>query len=130
MKARDAIVMCLLALVPDQGAHAADYAPGEKLTLFHCGRCHVVNQRNRYGGIGSTPSFAALRTLADWEARFKTFWTLAPHPAFTQVAGMTEPFPADRPPPIHPVELTLEQVDRIIGFARTIAPKDLGAPIR
>ena len=50
-------------------ATATDYAPGEKLTLFHCGRCHVINEKNKYGGIGSTPSFGALRTMEDWEDR-------------------------------------------------------------
>lgn len=111
-------------------AGAADYAPGEKLTLFNCGRCHVVNEKNRYGGIGSTPSFAAMRSMEDWEDRFKAFWTLAPHPAFTQIEDMTEPFPPHRPSPIHPLLLTLDEVDVIIEYSRTIAPKDLGNEIR
>ena len=111
-------------------AAAADYAPGEKLTLYHCGRCHVVNEKNRYGGIGSTPSFGALRTLDDWEVRFDAFFTLPPHPAFTQVEGVTEPFPINRPSPIHPLELTLDDLETIKNFARTIPPKDLGAEIR
>lgn len=110
-------------------ASAEDRAPGEKLALFACGRCHVVSERNRYGGIGSTPSFAAMRTLADWEARFRAFYTLAPHPAFTQVEGITPPFPAHRPSPIAPVELTEDQIERIVEFARGIAPKDLGPPL-
>ena len=120
--------LALLAAFP---AGADDeFAPGEKLTLRNCGRCHVINERNRYGGIGSTPSFAALRTVPDWEDRFRAFYTLNPHPAFTQIPGVTEPFPIDRPSPIHPIELTLEEIDRSIEFSRTIEPKDLGAPIR
>lgn len=118
----------VLLIAPD--AMATDYAPGEKLTLFNCGRCHVVNEKNRYGGIGSTPSFAAMRTLDDWEARFDAFFTLAPHPAFTQVAGVTEPFPVNRPSPIHPLTLTLEEIRVIKEYTRTIMPKDLGAPVR
>ena len=112
------------------GAVADDYAPGEKLTLFHCGRCHVINERNKYGGIGSTPSFGALRTLEDWEDRMRAFYALAPHPAFTQVEGVTEPFPIDRPSPIHPLEMTVDEIETIIVFTATIPPKNLGAPVR
>ena len=111
-------------------AAATDYAPGEKLTLFHCGRCHVINEKNKYGGIGSTPSFGALRTLDDWEDRMDAFFTLAPHPAFTQVEGVTEPFPIDRPSPIHPLELTVDDIDTIKEFTRTIPPKNLGNEVR
>ena len=123
---RAALVLGVLA---GSGAQAQDFAPGEKLTLAHCGRCHVVNERNRYGGIGSTPSFAALRTVADWEDRFQAFYALNPHPAFTQVAGVTPPFVPERPSPIHPVELTPDEIEAIIEFTRTIAPKDLGAEV-
>jgi mono/diheme cytochrome c family protein len=119
-----------LFLLPIPNGMAQDFAPGEKLTLFHCGRCHVINERNKYGGIGSTPSFAALRTLDDWEDRFDAFWTLNPHPAFTQVEGMTEPFLPHRPSPIHPMELTLDEVETITEYARTIPPKDLGNEVR
>ena len=111
-------------------AIADDFAPGEKLTLVHCGRCHVINERNKYGGIGSTPSFAAIRTLEDWEDRMRSFFALAPHPAFTQVEGITEPFPVERPSPIHPVALTEAEIDVITEYTRTIAPKNLGNEIR
>ena len=123
-------LIAIALLLPPCASIADDYAPGEKLTLFHCGRCHVITERNKYGGIGSTPSFGALRTLEDWEDRFDSFYALAPHPAFTQVAGVTEDFPINRPSPIHPVELTLEEIDVITEFTRTIPPKDLGGPVR
>lgn len=127
-----ASVLILLAAsgLSPVAATAVDYAPGEKLTLFNCGRCHVINEKNRYGGIGSTPSFGALRTLPDWEDRFDAFYTLAPHPAFTQVEGITDPFPIDRPSPIHPLELTLDEIRTIKEFTRTITPKDLGGEVR
>lgn len=105
-------------------------ARGEELALSHCGRCHVIGPKNRYGGIGSTPSFPALRAIPGGDDRFAAFWTFAPHPAFTQVAGMTEPFPPERPSPIAPLELTLADVEAIVAFVRTIEPADLGAPIR
>ena len=123
-------LIALMLVLQSLPVVAAEYAPGEKLTLFHCGRCHVINERNKYGGIGSTPSFGALRTLEDWEDRMRAFYALAPHPAFTQIEGITEPFPIDRPSPIHPLELTEGDIDTIVEFTRTIPPKDLGAPVR
>ena len=128
MKHACLIVLAILSL---RGiAMAEDYAPGEKLTLFHCGRCHVINERNKYGGIGSTPSFGALRTLEDWEDRMRAFYALAPHPAFTQIEGITEPFPINRPSPIYPMELTEAEIETIIEYTRTIPPKNLGNEVR
>ena len=112
------------AVMPDGDADA-----GEGLALLHCGRCHVVNEKNRMGGIGSTPSFAALRSFPDWQDRFLTFWSLNPHPSFTQVMGLTKPFDPNRPPHIAPVEITPVDLDAILAFAATIKPKDLGTPI-
>jgi hypothetical protein len=55
----------------------------------------------------------------------KAFWTLRPHPSFTQIKGLTEPFPENRPPAVHPISLTLDELDRIIDYARTVEPADL-----
>ena len=119
-------------VLPGEGRMAAvdasaegDPLEGEKLAYFHCGRCHVVGERNRMGGIGSTPSFGALRTIEDWENRFLSFYVLNPHPSFTQVEDVTVPFDPARPPHIAPVELTIEDVEAIAAFAATIPPKDL-----
>lgn len=111
-------------------AGAQGYAPGEKLALANCGRCHVVNDRNRMGGIGSTPSFAILRSRSDWEKRMKSFWTRRPHISFTQIEGVTHPFPINRPPPIHPITLTRHQVDQIVDYMRSLKPADLGKKMR
>jgi hypothetical protein len=129
MTTRSASLALLPALLLAAPAMAQDYAPGEKLTIINCGRCHVVSPKNKMGGIGSTPSFAVLRTFPDWEERMKAFWTLRPHPSFTQVEGMTEPFPEDQPAHVHPIRLTLDELDTIIGYARTIEPADLGADL-
>ena len=118
-----------LGLAAGGPAPAQDWSPEEKLAFLHCGRCHVIGERNRMGGIGSTPGFAVIRTWPDWEAKMRGFYLLNPHPAFTQIEGVTDPFPADRPSPIHPVRLTEEQLARIIDYARRVAPADLGAPI-
>lgn len=106
-----------------------DLVLGERLALQHCGRCHVVSEANKYGGIGSTPSFGALRTIPDWQNKFAAFWTLNPHPSFTQIEGVTEPFDPLRPPFIAPVLLTIEDAEAIAAFAASIKPKDLGAPL-
>ncbi len=106
-----------------------DAARGADLALRHCGRCHVVDDRNRMGGIGSTPSFAALRGRPDWSALFLGYWAANPHPSFTQIAGLTAPFDPDRPVTIEPVELTEADVAAITAFVETLAPLDLGAPI-
>ena len=111
-------------------AVTGDAMAGERLALVHCGRCHVVGPKNRMAGIGSTPSFAMLRTLGDWQRRFRAFFTLNPHPSFTQVAGVTPPFNEARPPPIAPLEITVSDIDAILAYVATIAPADLAEPLK
>lgn len=103
-----------------------DALNGEKASLTHCGRCHVVNEKNKMNSIGSTPSFAVLRTLGDWQDRFQAFYVLNPHPAFTQIAEVTPPFDPTRPPPIHAVQMTLDDLENILAFVQGISPADLG----
>ncbi len=103
---------------------------GETLALRKCGRCHVVGEANKYAGIGSTPSFAALRNLPDWRRRFSVFWTIAPHPSFTQIEGVTEPFSPASPPAIYPIFLTPDEAADIGAYVETLETKDLGGPIR
>jgi len=107
-----------------------DIAQGSDLAIRHCGRCHVVDQRNRMGGIGSTPSCAALRGRDNWSDLFLSYWTKNPHPSITQVAGLTEPFSAERPAHIHAVELTMTEVEAITAFVGELVPLDLGPPIQ
>ncbi|MEP0522233.1 MAG: hypothetical protein ABJO09_15445 [Hyphomicrobiales bacterium] len=106
-----------------------DASLGSKLALQHCGRCHVVDSRNPFGGIGSTPSFGAMKNLPNWLDRFSAFWTINPHPSFTQVEGITEPFDRSRPPPIAPLLLTLEEVEAITAFVVGMPRKDLGGAV-
>ena len=107
-----------------------DVAEGEALSLTLCGRCHVVNEKNRMNGIGSTPSFAVLRSMPDWEERFSAFYVLRPHGSFTQIEDVTLPFDETLPPPIAPIEMTLEDLEAIMRFATVMAPADLGAAIQ
>lgn len=106
-----------------------DAALGQRVAQAKCGRCHVVDPV-RSGGIGSTPSFKVLRTFGDWEVRFQTFYALRPHPAFTQVTGVTDGFAKHLPPAIVPVELSLHEIEAILAYVAGIAPADLGAPIQ
>lgn len=107
-----------------------DVELGERVALTQCGRCHVVNEKNRMNAIGSTPSFGLMRNFADWQQRFEAFYALRPHGAFTQVRDVTPPFPDNLPPPIAPIEVTLDDIAAITAYVGSIAPADLGAPIQ
>ena len=109
--------------------YAGDARRGAEVSQVQCGRCHVIGTQDRNKGIGSTPSFAVLRSFEDWDDRFMTFYVRKPHAAFTQVAGVTEPFDVSRPSPIAPVELEPEDIDAILAFVAAIGPADLGAPL-
>lgn len=109
---------------------AGDVVAGEKLAVRHCGRCHMVNEATRLTTIGSSPSFAVMRGFSDWQARFEAFFALNPHPSFTMIDGVTEPFDVSRPSPIVPLEMSLEELDAILAFVSQITPADLGAPIQ
>ncbi|KMW56531.1 hypothetical protein AIOL_001485 [Candidatus Rhodobacter oscarellae] len=103
---------------------------GHKVSRVKCARCHAVDEASRMGTIGSTPSFFILRAFEDWDARFSGFYLLKPHPAFTQVEDVTDPFPEDRPSPIVPIEVTLDELEAILAYVQALAPADLGAPLQ
>lgn len=111
-------------------AFYGDAGKGLQSSRRMCARCHVVEDGNRMNAIGSTPSFFVLRSLRDWEARLGSFFTLNPHPAFTQVTGVTEPFPASRPSPIFPLELSVDDIDDILAYVAALPPADLGPPMQ
>lgn len=127
-----AIFVAAVAEVEDTGPIevTGDIVQGEKLAVIHCGRCHMVNEATRLSTIGSSPSFAVMRSFADWQARFEAFFALNPHPSFTIIDGVTEPFDEARPPPMVPVELSLTDLEAILAFVTQIPPADLGAPIQ
>ncbi len=103
---------------------------GEDLAEEHCARCHRVGQERGAMSLGSTPSFPALRALADWDAKFQAFYALNPHPSFLRVTGISPPFDPDRPPVIAPVELSPDEVEAIQAYAAGLDPADLGAPVQ
>ncbi|MFT7595864.1 MAG: mono/diheme cytochrome c family protein [Paracoccaceae bacterium] len=106
-----------------------DAVLGASLSVSHCGRCHVVNDANRMKGLGSTPSFAVLRSLGNWQERFEQFYVLRPHGTFTQISGVTAPFADHLPPPIFPLRITLDELEAIVAFVAVTEPADLGAPL-
>ncbi|WP_037307324.1 hypothetical protein [Ruegeria halocynthiae] len=118
------------ATAPEDTVVDGDAALGAELSMTHCGRCHVIGPQNRMNGLGSTPSFAVLRAMPDWSERFEAFFALNPHPAFTQIDGLTLPFDPERPSPIHPVEMTLDDLEAILAFVSAISAADLGAPLQ
>ena len=113
----------------ETAAYAGDAKRGLPLSRAQCGRCHAVSEKTRSNGIGSTPSFFVLRGLSDWEGRFRAFFAINPHPAFTQIEGVTAPFPIDRPSPIVPLEITIDELEHILAYVATLAPADLGKPL-
>ena len=50
-----------MAIMPQNASADNAVAKGREIVRQHCTRCHVVPDMNPYGGIGSTPSFAALK---------------------------------------------------------------------
>jgi hypothetical protein len=132
-EAPDGTIFGLPAAIKATKAETAikgDAVLGETLSLNKCGRCHVVSEKNRMKGMGSTPSFALLRTFEDWQTRFATFHELKPHPSFTQLSGVSEAFDPSRPPPIVPLTMTLDDLEAILAYVAGIKPADLGAPLQ
>ena len=82
------------------------------------------------GGIGSTPSFAALRGRSNWSDLFRKFFLENPHPSFTQVAGVTDPFDPNKALHVAPVEITMDEIEAITAFVATIEAKDLGGRVQ
>ncbi len=119
-----------IAAVETETVIDGDTLRGEELSMTHCGRCHVIGPKNRMNGLGSTPSFAVLRAMPDWSERFEAFFALNPHPSFTQIDGLTPPFDPQRPSPIYPVEMTLDDLEAILAFVSVITAADLGAPLQ
>ena len=106
-----------------------DARQGHDVSRLKCGRCHAVDEETRMSGIGSTPSFSALRSLSDWQERFTAFYALNPHPAFTVVEDVTAAFAPERPPPIAPVHITLAEIENVLAYVAALEAADLGAPL-
>ena len=109
--------MVMAAAAPSAGA---DVDRGREVAATHCTRCHVVGDINPYGGIESTPSFIGMKYLADWERRFAEFYILPPHPALVRISEVSANRSEERPAFVHEIVLTLEDVDAVLDFVRTL----------
>ena len=116
-------ILAALAAVP---AAADPHEEGRDLSILHCGRCHVVPGGNRFGSIGLTPSFEAMRAYPDWQARFEAFWSEPPHAAITEVTGVSPPLDPDGAFTTAPVRMSEAELDAILAYVATITPKDVG----
>ena len=120
----------LVSVSAVQAEQSALMKQGEKLVRQHCTRCHVVGDLNKYGGIGSTPSFGAIKSLPDWQDRFAAFWSLLPHPSVLQVEGISPERPKDLLATTKQIFLTPDEVDAILTYVDTVPVKDLGGTVR
>jgi mono/diheme cytochrome c family protein len=116
---RAALAMVLYGIMAASPA-SADVNRGREVAAAHCTRCHVVGDINPYGGIESTPSFIGMKYLADWERRFEEFYILPPHPALVRISEVSAERSEERPAFVHEIVLTLEDVDAILAFVRTL----------
>ena len=118
------VYLGVMAIMPQTASADDAVAKGREIVRQHCTRCHVVQDMNPYGGIGSTPSFAALKWLSDWEHRFEVFYTLPPHPALVNIQGITEERSAFLPAFVTEIELQIDDIDAILAFVRTLETPD------
>lgn len=116
------VFLAVIALISARptAVTADDLENGRKLAQLHCARCHVIGEFNKYGGIGSTPSFQLLvKRRPDYKARFQTFFERPPHPAFVTIKGFGRRM-AHLPVNAAPVTLPLKAVSDILAFAETL----------
>jgi mono/diheme cytochrome c family protein len=102
------------------GMAMADVERGREVAATHCTRCHVVGDINPYGGIESTPSFIGMKRLADWERRYAEFYILPPHPALVRIEEVSAERDEERPAFVTEIVLTLDDVDAILAFVKTL----------
>ena len=76
--------LSLLALaLGTSAAQAGELEKGHALAIKFCARCHVIDNKNPFGGIGSTPSFPLMAKYADlYRPRIRTFEGRRPHAQF------------------------------------------------
>ena len=99
---------------------AGDIERGRLISQKHCSRCHVIGAFNKYGGIGSTPSFQMLvKYMDDYKVRFETFYARNPHPSLVTVEGL-ETAIEQAPSGTEPIKLPYEAVEDILAFVETL----------
>lgn len=84
MARRLKLITGLLVLVLGaSAAQAGDPVKGRALAVKLCALCHVIDDKNPFGGIGSTPAFPLMAKYADmFRPRIRTFQVRRPHAQF------------------------------------------------
>ena len=100
-----------------------DLSKGRAIATKHCSRCHVIGDINRFGGIGSTPSFQLIAGVEDGLERFETFYARRPHPNFVRLLSV--PRFSKAPPYAIPLTITENSIEDLMAFVNTLAIKDL-----
>lgn len=115
-----ALLTIMLVGVPLDAAWSRSKKPslGETLAIKHCALCHVVGTFNKFGGIGSTPSFQSLASMKDGEERFVTFFVRRPHLSFVFLPGQAPP--TGLPIPVPSVRLSDGDTRAIADFAMSL----------
>ena len=78
---------------------------------------------NKFGGIGSTPSFQLIMGMKDGIERFETFFERRPHPVFVRVPSV--PKWSEVPSYATEFTVTARSLDQLLSFVKTIKKKDL-----
>lgn len=106
-----------------QAVAEGDLEKGRELSITHCARCHVIGPFNKFGGIGSTPSFRGIKGMDDGMERFQTFYERRPHPAFVRIPDV----PRWSKAPAYTTEftMTVEAIDDLMAYVETIEELDL-----
>jgi len=112
-----ATIVAAFGAMPDAAAEG-DVGKGRALADKYCARCHVIDARNRYGGIESTPSFPLLARRKDYFERFQTFYRRRPHPVYVRVPDV--PPPTKLPAYASVFEVTPEDVENLLAFVETL----------
>lgn len=102
----------------------ADVERGRLISQKHCSRCHVIGDFNKYGGIGSTPSFQMLvNFMDDYKVRFETFYARNPHPSLITIEGLESTVERSTHG-TRPIKLPQDAVENILVFVETLRKKN------
>ena len=116
-------VIAVYLLIASPAGADGDAAKGRVIAADHCTRCHVVGNLNKFGGIGSTPSFQLIAGMEDGMERFQTFYARRPHPNFVRVPDL--PRFSNAPPYAIPFTVTEIGIRNLMTFVKTLKVRDI-----
>lgn len=77
------IISLLVFALGTSAVQAGETEKGHALAVKLCALCHVIDNKNPFGGIGSTPSFPLMARNADmFRPRIRSFPERRPHAQF------------------------------------------------